>query len=260
MMAGRSGLLNAPTGNRQDLCGVGWCSEPRHCSRRGRQARSQGIVASHCPRPWPTRSPKAPNACAMVSACGKSARVRVTRAPRSAAQKKMLPHLLVTTPKPARHAERGRALLSCSANLDWFVADEWYELLGSKRGVQVELALSRLKALRPNLRIWRSVPSANIEEAMEVLVPHSQNPPGERASQIGSWSHRTSRKRSRCAHHPEKVEHYPWSGHLGLRLAKSLLPIVEKRHQHAHLHEYTRTGGRSGTTTCWTSRRSWPGR
>ena len=39
-------------------------------------------------------------------------------------------------------------------SLSSVVVDEWHELLGSKRGVLTELALSRLRSWNPNLRTW----------------------------------------------------------------------------------------------------------
>ncbi len=52
--------------------------------------------------------------------------------------------------------------------LDTVVVDEWHELLGSKRGTQTELGLSRLKGLRPELNIWGiSATIGNLEEALD---------------------------------------------------------------------------------------------
>ncbi len=70
------------------------------------------------------------------------------------AQKKALPQLLVTTPESLHVLLATKGYAELFKHLDWFIADEWHELLGSKRGVQVELGLSRLKALRPQLGIW----------------------------------------------------------------------------------------------------------
>ena len=47
--------------------------------------------------------------------------------------------------------------------------DEWYELLSSKRGVMVELALSHLRSISKNLKIWGLTATGNLEEALEVL-------------------------------------------------------------------------------------------
>ncbi len=52
------------------------------------------------------------------------------------------------------------------------VVDEWHELLGSKRGVQTELALARLRRWHPKLRVWGlSATLGNLATALDVLVP-----------------------------------------------------------------------------------------
>ena len=70
------------------------------------------------------------------------------------AQKKQMPDLLITTPESLQLllASKGyeKQFKDCSA----IVVDEWHELLGTKRGVQMELALSRLKTVSKKLRIW----------------------------------------------------------------------------------------------------------
>ncbi len=66
-------------------------------------------------------------------------------------QRKKMPDLLITTPESLQLllATKGyaKSFRSCYA----IVVDEWHELLGSKRGVQMELALSRLKTVSPSL-------------------------------------------------------------------------------------------------------------
>ena len=57
------------------------------------------------------------------------------------------------------------------------VVDEWHELIGNKRGVQVQLALARLETFNPGLRVWgMSATLGNLDEAMRVLLG-----PGARA-------------------------------------------------------------------------------
>ena len=51
------------------------------------------------------------------------------------------------------------------------VVDEWHELLGSKRGVQLQLALARLRHWNPGLMTWGlSATLANLEEARDTLA------------------------------------------------------------------------------------------
>ena len=88
-----------------------------------------------------------------------------------ARMKKQMPDLLITTPESLQLllASKGydKVFKDCSA----IVVDEWHELLGTKRGVQMELALSRLKTVSKNLRIWGiSATIGNLEQAREVLL------------------------------------------------------------------------------------------
>ena len=94
-----------------------------------------------------------------------------TTASARAKQARALPTALVTTPE---------SLTLMLSRADWrerfahvaaVVCDEWHELVGSKRGVQAELALARLANLRPDLRVWGlSATLANLDEALACLV------------------------------------------------------------------------------------------
>lgn len=51
-------------------------------------------------------------------------------------------------------------------NIQTVIVDEWHELLGSKRGVLLELNLSRLKGFSPSLAIWGLTATiGNLEQA-----------------------------------------------------------------------------------------------
>ena len=94
-----------------------------------------------------------------------------TSASERAKQKGKMPDLLVTTPESLQLllASKGyeKIFKDCSAS----VIDEWHELLGTKRGVQTELALSRLKIIAPKMRIWGiSATIGNLQQAQEVLL------------------------------------------------------------------------------------------
>ncbi len=52
------------------------------------------------------------------------------------------------------------------------VVDEWHELLGNKRGVQLQLALARLRHWHPDLIVWGvSATLGNQAHAEQVLIP-----------------------------------------------------------------------------------------
>ena len=69
-------------------------------------------------------------------------------------QKKRLPEILITTPESLHILLATKGYNHLFRNLKTVVIDEWHELLGSKRGVLCELALSRLRGMHPKLRTW----------------------------------------------------------------------------------------------------------
>ena len=138
-------------------------------------------------------------------------------------QRRSMPDLLITTP------ESLQLLLATKGYPDIFkscyaiVVDEWHELLGTKRGVQMELGLSRLKSISKNLRIWGiSATIGNLEEAREVLLgpdtPQLKNSVLLRAE--------LNKKITVKSIIPKTMETFPWRGHLGLRLLESVIPII----------------------------------
>jgi ATP-dependent Lhr-like helicase len=130
-----------------------------------------------------------------------------------------LPNILITTPESLHLMLCSRKAQEFFSTLEVLVADEWHELLGTKRGVQVELAISRLKSLSPELRIWGiSATIGNLNEAMQCLI-------GNDLSGVLIKSE-LNKKYTVESILPEKVERMPWAGHLGTRLAKNLLPII----------------------------------
>ena len=105
-------------------------------------------------------------------------------------------------------------------SLQCVVVDEWHELMGSKRGVQTELGLARLRFFRPELRTWGlSATIANIEEATETLIgsPARLNritAPDTKQIEITTLL-------------PDQIERFPWAGHLGARMAEPVAKAIE---------------------------------
>jgi ATP-dependent helicase Lhr and Lhr-like helicase len=240
MGLGRSGLLNAATGTGKTY--AVWGGVVAHeLDRRVREAHApSSAVAPGLRAIWITPLRALTNEIAdaarrMCTELGMGwtvgARTGDTGTKERTAQKKQMPHLLVTTPESLHVLLATKGYADLFKRLDWLIVDEWHELLGSKRGVLVELGASRLKALRPQLAVWGiSATIGNLEEALEVLV-------GSRAyAQRGNAVHPAEAPalvRSTFKKHvevrsilPDSVEHYPWAGHLGLKLAPKLLPII----------------------------------
>ncbi|MEJ2585339.1 MAG: ligase-associated DNA damage response DEXH box helicase [Robiginitalea sp.] len=138
-------------------------------------------------------------------------------------QRKQMPDLLITTPESLQLllATKGypKTFKSCYA----IVVDEWHELLGSKRGVQMELALSRLRTISPGLRIWGiSATIGNLEQARQVLLgPESQAL--ENSVLIRAHLPKKITVKSLL---PKKMETFPWRGHLGLHLLDAVIPVI----------------------------------
>lgn len=140
-------------------------------------------------------------------------------------QKKQMPEILIITPESLHLllAQKNYPLLFRS--LKTIAVDEWHELMGSKRGVQVELAISRIvHLLKPerSVSVWGiSATIGNLEQAMEVLL----SPIKENGVII-----RADIKKKIAIHsiYPDEVEKYPWAGHLGLKLIDKVLPIIEQ--------------------------------
>src|SRR5688572_6891314 len=88
-----------------------------------------------------------------------------------AKQKIKPPELLITTPESLHLLLAQKGYREFFGSLKTIVADEWHELMGSKRGVQVELALSRLKYIVPGLKVWGiSATIGNMDQAIEALL------------------------------------------------------------------------------------------
>ncbi|MHA7055770.1 ligase-associated DNA damage response DEXH box helicase [Aquimarina sp. M1] len=142
-----------------------------------------------------------------------------------AAQKRAMPDLLITTPESLQLllASKGydKTFKDCYA----IIIDEWHELLGTKRGVQIELALSRLKTISKNLRIWGiSATIGNLDQAQEVLLGHKSE-----ALQNSVLIKANIQKKIKVKSIiPDTMETFPWRGHLGIHLLDEVVPIIKK--------------------------------
>ncbi|MEO2129595.1 MAG: ligase-associated DNA damage response DEXH box helicase [Christiangramia sp.] len=142
-----------------------------------------------------------------------------------AAQKKAMPDLLITTPESLHLLLSSKNYAKTFKDLQAVVVDEWHELLGSKRGVQVELVLSRLKQVAKDLRIWGiSATIGNLQQAREVLLGPA-SPELENSVMIRANLNKKIDVRSII---PKKMEKFPWRGHLGIHLLDEVIPIIKE--------------------------------
>ncbi|MCB0633797.1 MAG: DEAD/DEAH box helicase, partial [Lewinella sp.] len=138
-------------------------------------------------------------------------------------QKKRPPEILITTPESLHLLLASKGYDTFFQHLQCVVTDEWHELMGSKRGVQMELALSRLKAIRPQLKVWGiSATIGNMDEALAVLMGNSLH---EGAVQVIRAD--LPKAVEVISVLPDEIERFPWSGHLGLKMIEKVLPIID---------------------------------
>jgi len=224
-----SGLLNAPTGSGKTYALWMPCL--------------LDYMRQH-PEQWATRTPKGLKVLwitplrALATDIGKAMErvchdlqvpwsVGVRTGDTTTTQKKKMdqkpPQCLITTPESLHIMLSRKKTRALFEGLEAVIIDEWHELLGSKRGVQIELALSRLRSLRPALRIWGiSATIGNLEQAGQVLLGPA------RAQQGKMIRANTGKQIDITTILPEEVENFPWAGHMGLKLWDQLAPIVQE--------------------------------
>lgn len=138
-------------------------------------------------------------------------------------QSAALPEVLVTTPESATMQLTRVDCFERFSDVRLIVVDEWHELMGTKRGVQTELALARLRTIQPLVRIWGlSATIGNVEQALESLVSPECS---SKASLIKGRSTKRTEIRELI---PPEMERFPWAGHLGHRMVPQVCEIVRK--------------------------------
>lgn len=159
-----------------------------------------------------------------IAGLGLSWRVEIRHGDTSAAQKakqrKSMPDVLVTTPESLHLMLAQKNFREVIKHLNCVVVDEWHELLGSKRGVVVELCLARLRYKLPKLKVWGiSATIGNLDEALDILIPKHPKKKIIRAKikkqiQVESVL-------------PETIEKFPWAGHLGISLLDEVVSLIK---------------------------------
>ena len=220
---GYDGLLQAPTGSGKTYAAMGHVFA--HAVHEGKRRAGVKLI-------WvaPLRALSADIADAareMAKGLGLDwvvgTRTGDTSAKDKAKQRTALPDVLITTPESLHIliAQKGGAQRLASAAM--VVVDEWHELLGSKRGVQVELAVSWIRhcAMQRGKRVpvWGvSATLAQPQEALEALVGHCDGTFVR--SDITKEIHITSTM-------PQAFARLPWAGHIGLQLLDEVAAVVE---------------------------------
>ena len=141
-----------------------------------------------------------------------------------ARQQRRLPEALVTTPESLTLLLTRDDVAEVFGDLRLVVVDEWHELMGTKRGVQVELALSRLRALRPAVRTWGlSATIGNLDVALRALLGVADDAAKGRVIRGVE-----PKEIVVDALIPPVIERFPWAGHLGTQLLPQLINAIEE--------------------------------
>lgn len=236
MARGESGLVHAPTGTGKTYAvWLGVLQEALRnpiapaADQQGAKRRSKRSLARPLQTLWITPMRALANDTlaslqAAVDGLGLDWLVETRTGDTSATvrrqQKDQLPTALVTTPESLTLLLSYPGAYEKFRHLRTIVCDEWHELLGTKRGVQTELALARLRRWLPHLQIWGlSATLGNLDAAKDVLL----------ASKQGSIiSGELSKSIIVDTVLPESVERFPWAGHLGLKLVPQVIERIEK--------------------------------
>ncbi len=134
-------------------------------------------------------------------------------------QVKNMPEILVATPESLHLLLGQKNHQRFFKSLKVIVIDEWHELLGSKRGVMMELGISQLRKYVPKIKIWGITATiGNLDEAMEILIPYNIRKTTVTAKE--------KKKIDIIPVLPDEVEILPWAGHLGHKLADKVVPII----------------------------------
>jgi ATP-dependent helicase Lhr and Lhr-like helicase len=139
-----------------------------------------------------------------------------------ARQKENPPEFLITTPESLHLLLSQKGGTTYFENLRAIVVDEWHELIGSKRGVLMELALSRLKGICPSLKVWGiSATIGNMDQSLQVLLGNFYE-----ANRFKVIKAQIEKKVEIISIFPDELERMPWSGHLGIQLLDKVIPII----------------------------------
>nr|WP_218628344.1 ligase-associated DNA damage response DEXH box helicase [Variovorax sp. dw_954] len=134
------------------------------------------------------------------------------------AQNTRLPTVLVTTPESLSVLLSRADARDVLDTVRMVVVDEWHELLGNKRGVQVQLALARLRRWNPALCVWgMSATLGNLPAAMRTLLA------GQEGVMVQGEVPKDLVIDSLL---PGRAERFPWGGHLGLTMLPQVIDEI----------------------------------
>ena len=219
MAEGRSGLLHATTGSGKTY--AAWL---------GALARAEAVSGLQVLWLTPMRALAADTARALQLPLAELAphwRVGVrsgdTPPAERARQDRRLPSALVTTPESLTLLLTRERARDDFAALHTVIVDEWHEMLGNKRGAQLQLALARLRQWHPRLVVWGlSATLGNLDEALQALLPASAAASGV---VVRGRIDKTLRVDTLL---PQDPGRFSWGGHLGTQMLQPVVQEIER--------------------------------
>ena len=143
-----------------------------------------------------------------------------------ARQRDRLPSALVTTPESLSLLLTREDVPALFEHLQLVVVDEWHELMASKRGVQTELCLARLRRIRPGLQtLGLSATLGNLDTARDALLGMED---AGRARPGRIIQGLIPKALEVDALIPATMERFPWAGQIGLRLLPEVIRAIEE--------------------------------
>jgi ATP-dependent Lhr-like helicase len=242
MAAGRSGLLHATTGSGKTYAvWLGALERARLVDRAAGRSRRQGAgegggglgppgaVAKGPKVLWltPMRALAADTERAlqqpladMAPAWRVGMRTGDTPSSERARQERRWPQALVTTPESLSLMLTRECVREELCGVHTVIVDEWHELIGNKRGVQVQLALARLRGWNPQLVVWGlSATLGNLDDAMAALLGQGQG------TLVRGHVDKTLVVDTLVPPDPGR---FSWAGHLGAQMLQPVIDEIDK--------------------------------
>jgi ATP-dependent helicase Lhr and Lhr-like helicase len=219
-LAGQSGLLHANTGAGKTY--AVWFAALQRSLRGNRHTGGLRVLWLTPMRALAADTQRALEESArdLAPAWTIGARTGDTSSAERARQSRSLPSCLITTPESLSLLLSHPSASEHFKNLEMVIVDEWHELMGSKRGVQVQLALARLRRWRPELLVWGlSATMGNLALARDVLI-------GEGHGVLVEGDGRKQILVDTLI--PENVARFPWGGHLGIQMLPAVINEIDK--------------------------------
>ncbi len=141
-----------------------------------------------------------------------------------ARQDRRFPTSLVTTPESLSLMLTREHAAEELAGVHTVIVDEWHELMGNKRGVQVQLALARLRRWNPRLVVWGlSATLGNLDDAKRVLI-------GAHGADDDSVTvqGRVDKTLLIDTLLPENPGRFSWGGHLGAQMLQPVIAEIDR--------------------------------